>query len=141
MRRFFDTTVLVAAVLEEHEHHERSFAALSTANSSSAFCAAHNLLEVYATLTRYPGKQRLSAGQALLALSAIENQLTVVALEAKDYLAAIRRFAALGITGGTIYDGLIAASALKSKADVIYTWNTGHFMLLGDEVARRVRTP
>ena len=141
MRYFFDTTVLVAGVLEEHEHHEPSFSTLSTASRASAFCAAHNVAEVYATLTRYPGKQRLSAEQALLALAAIESRFTIVALETREYLAAIRRFAAIGITGGTIYDGLIAACASKAKADVLYTWNVGHFMLLGDEVARKVRTP
>ena len=68
MRYFFDTTVLVAGVLEEHEHHEPSFSALSTASRTSAFCATHNVAEVFATLTRYAGKQRLSAEQALLAL-------------------------------------------------------------------------
>jgi predicted nucleic acid-binding protein len=141
MKCFFDTTVLVAAALEEHQHHERSFLAVSTATSSSAFCAAHNLLEVYATLTRYPGKQRLNAEQALLALGDIENKLTIVSLETREYLSTIRKFATMGVTGGTIYDALIAACALKSKADVLYTWNTGHFLLLGDEVARRVRMP
>jgi predicted nucleic acid-binding protein len=141
VKRFFDTSVLVAAVLEEHEHHQRSFLALSKANRSSAFCAAHNLAEVYATLTRYPGKQRLSAEQALLSLSVFENRLTIVALEAREYLVAIRRFAAIGITGGTMYDALIAACALRAEVDVLYTWNVGHFMLLGDEVARKVRTP
>jgi len=141
MRRFFDTSVLVAAALEEHEHHERSFLAFSAASPSSAFCAAHNLLEVYATLTRYPGKQRLNPDQALLVLSAIEHQLTTVALETREYFAAIRRFAAMGVTGGTIYDGLIAACALKAQADVVYTWNLAHFRLLGDDVARRLRMP
>ena len=141
MKRFFDTSVLVAAVLEEHEHHERSFSAFSTATPSSAFCAAHNLAESYATLTRYPGKQRLSPDQALLAIEVFENRLSVVALEAREYLAAMRRFAIHGITGGTICDGLIAACALKAKADVLYTWNVGHFMRLGDEIARKVRTP
>ena len=141
MRYFSDTTVLVAGVLEEHEHHEPSFSALSTASRTSAFCAAHNVAEVYATLTRYPGKQRLSAEQALLALTAIESRFTIVALETREYLAAIRRFAAIGITGGTIYDGLMAACAVKAKVDVLYTWNIGHFMLLGDEIARKVHTP
>ena len=64
-----------------------------------------------------------------------------MALEAREYLDAIRRFAALGITGGTIYDGLIAACALKAKAEALYTWNIAHFLLLGDDVAKRVRTP
>lgn len=141
MKHFFDSTVLVAAVLEEHEHHQPSFAALSRATPSSNFCAAHSLAETYAVLTRYPGKQRLSAEQALLAVEEIGNRLTIVALEARDYFAAIRDFAAQGVTGGTIYDGLIAAAALKANAEALYTWNVGHFLLLGHEVARRVRTP
>ena len=40
-----------------------------------------------------------------------------------------------------MYDALIAACALKAEADVLYTWNIGHFLLLGDEVARKLRTP
>ena len=141
MKYFFDTTVLVAGILEEHQHHDPSFLALSTATRSSAFCAAHNVAEVYATLTRYPGKQRLSAQQALLAVRAIEDRFSIVALNTREYLDAIRRFADIGITGGTMYDGLIAACALKAKADILYTWNVGHFVLLGDEIARKVRTP
>ena len=141
MRWFFDTSVLVAAVLEEHDHHDRSFLALSDANRSSSSCAAHNIAELYATLTRYPGKQRLSEQQALLAVSVIEKRLTILALDASEYLDAIRRFAGLGITGGTIYDGLIAECALKAKADTLYTWNVGHFLLLGEDVAKKVRTP
>lgn len=141
MKVFFDTSVLVAAVLEEHEHHEPSFAALSSASQSSAFCAAHNLAEVYATLTRYPGKQRLSSEQALLALEAIVNQLTVLVLDAREYFEAIRRFAGMGVVGGALYDGLIAACALKAGADLLYTWNVAHFQRLGPEVARRVRMP
>jgi predicted nucleic acid-binding protein len=141
LKVFFDTTVLVAAVLEDHEHFARSFPLLSAAERSSSFCAAHNLAEVYVTLTRYPGNDRLSADQALVSLETIEKRLTVVSLNSVEYFAAIRRSAALGIVGGTLYDGLIAACALKAKADVIYTWNVGDFMRLGDEVARRIRTP
>jgi predicted nucleic acid-binding protein len=138
---FFDTSVLVAAVLEDHEHFERSFSVFSAARCSSAFCAAHNLSEVYVTLTRYPGKDRLSAAQALMSLEKIEERLTVIALDTAEHIAAIRRFAANGIVGGTMYDGLIAACALKAKADVLYTWNVGHFMMLGNEVAHKVRSP
>ncbi|HEY1679509.1 MAG TPA: PIN domain-containing protein [Candidatus Sulfotelmatobacter sp.] len=141
MKFFLDTAVLVAAVLEEHEHYARSFSVLSGSSPSAAFCAAHNLAEVYVTLTRYPGRDRLSAEQALLSLEKIEERLTVVTLDAVAYSAAIRRFAALGIVGAALYDGLIAACALKAKVDVIYTWNVADFMRLGDDVARRVRTP
>ena len=141
MKYFFDSSVLVAGILEEHQHHDPSFMALSKATPSSASCAAHNVAEVYATLTRYPGKQRLSSEQALLAVSVIESRFSIVALDTREYLDAIRRFANVGITGGTMYDGLIAACALKAKADVLYTWNIAHFVLLGNEIAQKVRTP
>ena len=141
MKCFFDTSVLVPAILEQHQHHEQSLLAFSKASLQSGFCAAHNLAEVYVTLTRYPGKLRLSAEQALLALEEIERRLTCVALEVQEYRAAIRNMAMNGVIGGALYDGLIAACALKAKADVLYTWNTGDFLRLGAEVAKIVRTP
>jgi len=130
---FFDATVLVAAVLEDHEHFERSFAVLSAAKRSSTFCAAHNLAEMYATLTRYLGKDRLSAEQALISLEKIEERLTIIALNAPESVAAIRKFASKGIIGGMLYDGLIGACALKAGAEIIYRWNTAHFRMLGEE--------
>ncbi len=141
MKRFFDSTIFVAAVLEDHQHHEPSFSLFASANRQSAFCAAHSLAEVYAALTRYPGKRRLSADQASLAIAAIEARSTIVALDAKEYLAMIRHSALLGISGGTVYDALIAACAMKANVDILYTWNAAHFLRLGDDVARKVRTP
>ncbi len=65
----------------------------------------------------------------------------MVWLDGDEYLAAINRIGGMGILGGAVYNALIAACAGKAKAQVVYTWNTAHFMLLGDEVARKVRTP
>ena len=141
MKFFFDTSVLVPAVLEDHEHHERSLAVISKARPQSSCCAAHSLAELYATLTRYPGKQRLSPDQALMALEGMEERLAIVALDVREYRTAIRKLALNGITGGTLYDGLIAACALKAKADVFYTWNIDDFRRLGPEVAQIVETP
>lgn len=141
MRWFFDSSVLVPALLADHVHHARSFAAFAAASRKNAGCAAHSLAEVYSTLTRYPGKQRLGAESAALLVQEIEHRLTLVWLDGDEYLAAIDRIAGMGIVGGAVYDALIAACAAKARADVVYTWNTAHFMLLGDEVARKVRTP
>ena len=141
MRWFFDSSVLVPALLPDHVHHARSFAAFAAASRKNAGCAAHSLSEVYSTLTRCPGKQRLSAESAALLVREIEQRLTLVWLDGDEYFAAIKRVAAMGIVGGAVYDALIAACASKADADVVYTWNTAHFMLLGDEVARKVRTP
>lgn len=141
MRWFFDTSVLVAALLPDHVHHTRSFAAFSAVGSKNAACAAHSLAEVYSTLTRYPGKQRLSAEAAALLLQEIEHRLSLVWIDGDEYVAAIDRIAKAGIVGGAVYDGLIATCALKARAEVLYTWNVNHFKMLGKEVARIVRSP
>jgi len=138
---FVDTSVLVPVFIPGHIHHERSLALFSQADISSSGCAAHTLLEVYAALTRIPGKHRATPEQALLFLGAIEERFRPVALDVAEYWATIREAAALGIAGGTSYDALVGACARKAKAEVLYTWNLRHFARLGPEIMRRMRTP
>lgn len=141
MRAFFDTSVLIPAFLEDHEHHERSFRLFAEADKRRDCCAAHSLAEVYSALTRMPGRHRLSGEQALLFLENIRECLTPIALTGIGYYAAIKEAAEAGIVGGTIYDALIARCAIKAKAEALYTWNTGHFALLGPAIVKRLRTP
>lgn len=68
------------------------------------------MAEVYATLTRMPGKHRISGEQAML---------FVVALDGKEYASALQASAALGIVGGGIYDAMLAQCALKAQAEAI----------------------
>lgn len=141
MSAFFDSSALIPVFLDEHIHHKASLALFTGASRKSSACAAHSLAEVYATLTRLPGPQRASVDQALLILDNIRERFEVVVLDADEYVSAIVAAAAEGITGGTIYDALIARCALKAKATVIYTWNLEHFRRCGPEIAKRVRTP
>lgn len=141
MKSFFDTSVLFASLLDGHEHYERSFAVLAGANRKNACCAAHSLAELYATLTRLPGKQGLNIDQALAAVDSVSERLELVSLEPPEYRHAIREAANWGIAGGTIYDALLGQCALKARATKIYTWNVSHFRLLGNEIAEKVRTP
>ena len=54
MKVFLDTNVLVASVIEQHEHHERAYAVLNRVQSGKdeGFVSAHGLAEVYAVLTK-----------------------------------------------------------------------------------------
>ena len=79
--------------------------------------------------------------QALLFLEDIRERLVVVALDEREYYAVIKKAAAIGIVGSTIYDALLAHCALKAKADTIYTWNIRHFEQFGQVIAERLRTP
>lgn len=141
MKWFVDTSVLVPVFIPGHIHHQRSFDLFSRAEIIQASCAAHSLAEVYATVTRIPGRHRASGEQALRFLEAIEERFSPVALDVSEYRAAIREAAILGIVGGTSYDALIEACARKAKAELIYSWNTQHFLRLGPEIASRVRLP
>jgi predicted nucleic acid-binding protein len=142
VKALFDTSVLVPTFLGDHEHHEASLDAFLRFGKRQACCAAHSLAEVYATLTRMPGKYRVSCEQAMLFLAEIRQRLTLVALDEEEYYATIEQASALGVMGGTVYDALLARCALKARAETLYTWNVKHFQQLGlEEVIKRIRTP
>jgi predicted nucleic acid-binding protein len=141
VKQFLDTSVLVATFYGDHEHHEASFALFLRQKKQSGFTAAHCLAEVYSVLTGMPGKDKASPEEALLFLSDVRNRLTLVSLDPAEYYATLEDAAANAISGGAIYDALLARCALKAKADAIYTWNIRHFSRFGREIARRVKTP
>ena len=142
MKALFDTSVLVPTFLGDHEHHEASLDVFLRFEKRQACCAAHSLAEVYATLTRMPGKYRVSCEQAMLFLAEIRQRLTLVALDGDEYYATIEQASALGVMGGTVYDALLARCALKARAEILYTWNVKHFQQLGlEEIVKRIRTP
>jgi predicted nucleic acid-binding protein len=141
MKGFFDTSVLVPLFYRDHVHHGPSQELFIQFNQSTGCCGAHSLAEVYATLTRMPGKRRISGEQAMLFIGNIRERLSMVALSSEEYADALQASAARGIVGGAIYDAMLAHCALKSQAQAIYTWNTRHYALCGREIAGRLRTP
>lgn len=136
-----DTSVLVPVFYGDHERHLPSVTLFKHASPALAACGAHTLAEVYSTLTRMPGRHRISSDQAMLFLSQLREKLNVVALTSDDYFACLDSNSGKNIVGGTIYDALLAHCALKVDAEQIYFWNTRHYQLLGANVASRLRTP
>jgi len=141
MKAFFDTSVLVPVFYGDHVHHRASINLFIRFDRTNGCCGAHSLAEVYSTLTRMPGRHRISAEQAMLFIGDIRERLSLVALTGNEYADALGASAARGIVGGGIYDAILAQCAIKAKADVIYTWNERHYALCGGEVAQRLRTP
>lgn len=141
MKAFFDTSVLVAVFYGDHVHHKASLELFIQFDRRTGCCGAHSLAEVYATLTRMPGKHRVSGEQAMLFIGSIRERLTIVALDGDEYTEALERSAARRIMGGAIYDAMLAQCALKAQAETIYTWNARHYALFGDAVTGRLRTP
>jgi len=141
VKAFLDTSVLVATFYGDHENHEPSIDLFLRFKKSETCCAMHSLAEVYSSLTGMPGKDRASADEAMLFLDSVRARLSIIEMTAEECLKALEASAALGVTGGGIYDALLGHCALKAKAEVIYTWNVKHFKRLGPEIAGRVSTP
>ena len=109
--------------MEPHLHYLQSRRLLAAASPDSAFCGAHSLAEVYSTLTKAPMRPRIGPAHASLLVGEITQKVTAIALTVEEYSKSIEQAALQAVSGGTIFDYLLAQCALKSGAEVIYTWN------------------
>jgi len=73
VKAFFDTSVLVAVFYGDHEHHAASLSLFLQVPKVDACCGAHTLTKIYATLTRMPGKERVTAIRRCSSWLASEN--------------------------------------------------------------------
>ena len=129
MRVLLDTSCLIAAVMPQHEHHAATVADLSRRRTAGQqfVMAAHAVTEAYAVLTRLPPPHRLAPEDALAVLDRNWGKADTIALTAAESWRALREYASAGVSGGRIYDGLIAHCARKGRAAEILTWNVRHF--------------
>lgn len=131
-----DSTCIVAAVSQWHEHHTAASVEVNRrlAQGEQLVVAAHALVEAFSVLTRLPAPHRLAPADALAILQAsFIDQGQVTALTGEEYVALLRWATAERITGGRVYDALIAACARKAGVDVIVTFNQRHFASFADE--------
>lgn len=141
MKAFLDTSVLVSAFWGDHANHESSLRVLAVASPANAACSVHSLAELYSTLTRLPVRPLLSPGQVIPFIEDLPKRLSLISLSDAEYLSTIRQVAERNRPGGLIYDALLLASARKSKAKIIYTYNLKHFRELARDLATIIRTP
>ena len=141
MKAFFDTSALVPVFYGDHVHHEASFRRFLQFDRTTGCCGAHSLAEVFSTLTRMPGKHRISGEQAMLFVESVCERLSLVSLNGEEYVRALGAAASLGIVGGGMYDALLAHCALKAEAETIYSWNARHYSQCGPEITRRLQMP
>jgi predicted nucleic acid-binding protein len=136
MKVFLDTSVLIAAVLEQHGDHARAFAILERVQQGKdeGVVAAHSLAEAYAILTRLPSPFRHSPEEALLSIEEnILKHFTTSSLSGADYASLIRDVASRGVQGGTIYDAVLLKSAVKASVTRIFTLNIKHFRAIAPQ--------
>jgi predicted nucleic acid-binding protein len=140
MIEFFDTTVLVAAMVEDEPRHEACAEALEAAKDG--YASGHSLAECYATLTGGRlGVQLSPADAASLVRQDIRDRLSLVGLTANEYLKLLDSAGPAGARGGAIYDLLLLACARKTKSERVYTLNSRHFVALAPDLAQRILSP
>lgn len=144
MKILFDTSVLVAGIIESHSEHGRALPYLQRVKNGEdeGVVSAHSLTEVYSILTRLPLQPRLSAENAQrLITENIVSHFHIVALAEHDYIDLIEHLAKAGTIGGTVYDGIILFVATKVEVDQILTLNERDFRRVLPSVASKVVVP
>jgi len=137
---FFDTTALVAAMVEDEAHHEACAEALE--NADDGYASVHSLAECYATLTGGRLGLHLSpADAASLVRRNVHDRLSLVGISAIEYMKWVEAAGPAGARGGAIYDLLLLACARKVKAQKIYTLNCRHFVALAPDLAANIAAP
>ena len=136
-----DSNVLIAMLVEAHEHHAPSLALLAERSDRHFAVAAHSHAETYSTLTRRGDHApfRFSAEEAWAALESVRAVTSLVGLTAPQTFDAIRGFSCAGGIGARLYDRLIGETAVIHGIPAIVTWNAGHMRDLFP--ALRVATP
>ena len=144
MRILCDTSVLVAALVQAHPMHSLALPWLERAKEGKVqlFVATHSLAELFSVLTALPVRPRISPRLArqLIEVS-IEPFAELVPLAVSDYRAVLDRMAELGLAGGSVYDGLVARAAEKSKAARLVTFNERDFRRLWPEATEKLLRP
>lgn len=134
MKILFDTSVLVAGLLNSHSNHHIAIKWFQKIQKEiTMFISAHSLAELFSVLTKLPLSPKISPVDALFLIQEIEKKSKVIALNAKDYSSLIKNVAESGNSGGIIFDAIIYYAALKGKVDKILTFNHKDFLRLCPE--------
>jgi predicted nucleic acid-binding protein len=144
MRILFDTSIIVSGIVESHPMHSKCLPWLQRAKAGDVECVvvSHTLAETYAVLTTLPVKPRISplVAQKLIDTN-LEAMARIVPHTIADYRTTIERMAEIGLSGGTVYDALIAAVARRLPVDKLLTLNADDFRRVWPEGKQVITTP
>jgi predicted nucleic acid-binding protein len=135
---YFDTSVLVAAVRDDDEHHPACVAAVKRGGCTST----HAMLEAFSILTGGRTARRYSPAFATRVIEvSFEKQLQPLSLTWKEIHHLLADCQARGIRGGAIYDFQHLACARKAGAKTLLTLNTKDFLAFAREGDPAIQAP
>lgn len=114
MSRTADSSVTIAALLNDHPAHDAASDALATCTAT----IAHVAIETYSVLTRLPAPSRPEASTVVTVL-AKRLPSRYLTLDAGSCAKTTGLLAAAGVSGGATYDGLIALTALEHDLELL----------------------
>ncbi len=129
-KTFFDTSVLVSAMVKSHPAHNRTYPYFERVfnGKEKGFISTHCIAELYAVLSVLPIKPKLSPIEAEKILQKnIYPKFEIMALTPKDYKNAVSTVTELHLSGGILYDALHIEAAIKCGAKKLITLNHNHF--------------
>jgi predicted nucleic acid-binding protein len=141
VRIYFDTSVLVSALVQGERQHAECLHEFTTIYQRVT--SAHSIAELFATLTSGRLPVQFTPGQAIESIRAnIFGAFEIVPLTSADYMDAAVASSKVGARGGAFYDVLHLQAAKISKCDQILTLNLRHFLAFAaDDARHRVRPP
>lgn len=145
MSVYLDTSVVTSALVQEHPFFHRAASVFSRAQNGLFgpwIISQHLITEVFCSLTRVAVTPRITPQRAWVAIE--ENILpyaTCSDMLLDDYKSALQQAVSLGIVGGTTYDALHTYCAEKANVDVLYTFNTKHFLRVWPAGATKIIEP
>jgi predicted nucleic acid-binding protein len=143
LRLAFDTSVLVAALVEAHEFHPRATRWIEEAVSgrNEATCSWHAAAETWSVLTRIPLDPPISPPLAEVAIDRLLTYIEPVALTAEHYRLALRRCAERGVRSGAVFDALHLICAEARRAEGLVTFNPADFERLRGAASPPILVP
>lgn len=127
MTLYLDSSILVAALVEDEASHE---ACLDLLKKRNLVAWTHALAETFATLTGGRLGIRVAPAIATQLIESLVPRLRLIDLSAADMVAALRECDSSGVRGGALFDFLHLHAARKASAAALYTINVRHFAAL-----------
>ena len=110
-----DSSVAIRALVTRYDDHDLARQHVA----DGAALPAHAALETYSVLTRMPEPYRVDSASAAELIADGFKDRVLAAPSARSLPAWLRRMAAAGISGGAIYDALIAETARLAGASLV----------------------
>jgi predicted nucleic acid-binding protein len=109
-----DTSIVIAAFARWHERHGAAQEALA----ESKALIGHVAVESYSVLTRLPPPRRASAA---VVVEFLEHHFPqrLLSLDGRGYARLLRLVRDGGVTGGAVYDALVAVTAAHADATLV----------------------